>query len=158
MFFWLKIHTSSSFLGSPEFFENDKGVKPDLDALGALGDLGWYCIGSIMWAVDQKQPTTVTAIPAVARNSAGVILSCSASMNWEEETVATFYCSFLDEYTQDITVCASKGTLHIQDFILPYEENSAAFSFVSGAKFVDLHIGWNVKPQEEWLIICRKRC
>ncbi|CAI9110288.1 OLC1v1010286C1 [Oldenlandia corymbosa var. corymbosa] len=146
------IHTSASFLAGPEFLENDIRVKPDLDALGALGDVGWYCVGSILWAMDLKLPTTVTAVPKVARNPAGVIMSCSATLNWEEETLATFYCSFLADYTQDITVCASKGTLRVQDFVLPYEGTTAAFSFTTGAKFVDLHIGWNVKPQEVQVI------
>ncbi|KAI3451335.1 hypothetical protein Pfo_008000 [Paulownia fortunei] len=143
------IHSSSSFHGTPQFLENDIRVKPDLDALGALGDTGWFCIGSILWIMDQKLPTTVTALPTTIRNSAGVILSCSASLYWdEEETVATFYCSFISHETMDLAVCGSNGTLHVEDFIIPYEENSAGFSFTSGATFVDLHIGWNVKTQE----------
>lgn len=48
----------------------------------------------------------------------------------------------------DLAVYGSNGTLHVEDFIIPYEESSATFSFTSGAKFLDLHIGWNVKPQE----------
>lgn len=124
-------------------------MKPELDALGALGDTGWYCIGAILWTMNQKLPTTVTALPPTIRNSAGVILSCSASLHWDEEDiVATFYCSFIAHETMALAVCGSNGTLHVEDFIIPYEENSAAFSFTSGAKFVDLHIGWNVKPQE----------
>lgn len=123
-------------------------MKPELDALGALGDAGWYCIGAVMWTMNQKLPTTVTALPTIVKNSAGVILSCSASMRWdEEETVATFFCSFIAHETMSLAVCASNGTLNVDDFIIPYEENSAGFSYTSGAKFVDLHIGWNVRPQ-----------
>ncbi|CAI9753249.1 unnamed protein product [Fraxinus pennsylvanica] len=143
------IHSSSSYTGTPQFLENDIRVKPDLDALGALGDAGWYCIGAILWSMNQKLPTTVTALPAIARNSAGVILSCSASLYWnEEKTVATFYCSLISHETMDLAVYGSNGTLHVEDFIIPYDERSATFSFTSGAKFLDLHIGWNVKPQE----------
>lgn len=128
---------------------NDIRVKPDLDALGALGDTGWYCIGAILWAMNQKLPSSVTALPPAKKNSAGVILSCSASMHWvEEDVVATFFCSFVSHETQDLTVCGSNGTLHVEDFIIPYEENTASFRFTTNAEFVDLHIGWNVKPQE----------
>ncbi|KAK6125820.1 hypothetical protein DH2020_040439 [Rehmannia glutinosa] len=142
------IHSSSSYHGTPEFLENDIRVKPDLDALGALGDTGWYCIGAILWTMNQKLPTTVTALPTTIRNSAGVILSCSASMYWDEEQiVATFYCSFISHETMELAVCGSNGTFHVEDFIIPYDESSADFSFTSGAKFVDLHVGWNVKPQ-----------
>ncbi|PIN17218.1 Dimeric dihydrodiol dehydrogenase [Handroanthus impetiginosus] len=143
------IHSSSSYQGTAHFLENDIRVKPDLDSLGALGDTGWYCIGTILWTMNQKLPTTVTALPGTVWNSARVILSCSASLYWdEEETVATFYCSFISHETMDLAVCGTNGTLHVEDFIIPYDENSAAFSFTSGAKFVDMHIGWNVKPQQ----------
>ncbi|XP_059640988.1 uncharacterized oxidoreductase At4g09670-like [Cornus florida] len=142
------IHSSSSFAPSPEFFEKDIRVKMNLDGLGALGDAGWYCIAAILWAMDYHLPTTVTALPAIARNSAGVILSCSASLNWDKhETIATFYCSFLSHESMDLAISGSNGSLHINDFIIPYQENSGPFSVTSGAKFVDLHIGWNVKPE-----------
>lgn len=123
-------------------------MKPDLDCLGALGDAGWYCIGAILWSMNQKLPTTVTALPSTVKNSAGVILSCSASLLWdEEETVATFFCSFLAHETMSLAVCGSNGTLNVDDLIIPFEESAAGFSYTSGAKFVDMHIGWNVKPQ-----------
>ncbi|KAK4480074.1 hypothetical protein RD792_013131 [Penstemon davidsonii] len=143
------IHSSSSYCGTQQFLENDIRVKPDLDSLGALGDTGWYCIGAILWSMNQKLPTTVTALPNTQRNSAGVILSCSASLHWQEDgTIATFYSSIISHETMDLAVCGSNGTLHVKDFIIPYEESKATFSFTSGAKFVDLHIGWNVKPRE----------
>ncbi|KAK4360040.1 hypothetical protein RND71_022269 [Anisodus tanguticus] len=143
------IHSSSSYSPGQDFLENNIRVKPDLDALGALGDAGWYCIGAILWVMNQTPPTTVTALPTVARNSAGVILTCSASLYWEkEETVATFYCSFVSHETMDLKVYGSNGTCYLYDFIIPFDENSASFNFTSGAKFVDLHIGWNVKPQQ----------
>ncbi|KAG6397575.1 hypothetical protein SASPL_143744 [Salvia splendens] len=142
------IHSSSSYHPPPHFLENDVRVKPELDALGALGDAGWYCIGAILWSMNQKLPTTVTALPDTAKNSAGVILTCSASMLWDdEETVATFFCSFLAHETMSLAVSASNGTLNVDDFIIPYEETAAGFSYTSGAKFTDLHIGWTVKPQ-----------
>lgn len=142
-----QIQSSSSYTGTPEFLENDIRMKPDLDGLGALGDTGWYCIGAILWAMDQKLPTYVTTLPGVIRNSAGVILTCSAVLHWEKEgTVATFYCSMVSHETMSLTVCASNGTLYVEDFIIPFEENSATFRFTSDAKIVDN--GWNVKPQE----------
>uniref|UniRef100_A0A5B7BR82 Gfo/Idh/MocA-like oxidoreductase C-terminal domain-containing protein n=1 Tax=Davidia involucrata TaxID=16924 RepID=A0A5B7BR82_DAVIN len=99
--------------------------------------------------MNHQLPTTVTALPAIAQNSAGVILSCSASLNWDrEETIVTFQCSFLSHETMDLAISGSNGSLHLEDFIIPYQENSASFDFTSGAKFVDLHIGWNVKPEK----------
>jgi hypothetical protein len=48
----------------------------------------------------------------------------------------------------DLAICGSNGSMHLKDFIIPYNETSAKFEFAFGAKFVDLHIGWNVRPEE----------
>lgn len=144
------IHSQSTFSGTPQFFESDIRTKPELDALGALGDLAWYCIGAILWAKDYQLPTTITALPDVTRNSAGAILSCTASFHWDQldKTVATIHCSYLSHSSMDLAISGSKGTLNVKDFIIPYQEHSASFDFTLGAKFVDLHIGWNVKPEQ----------
>lgn len=149
-YYVLKIHSTSTMPTTPEFLENNIRVKPELDALGALGDLAWYCIGASLWAKGYQLPTTITALPDVTRNAAGVILSVTASLRWDQpnQTVATIHCSFLSHTTMDLTMCGSKGTLHLKDFIIPYQETSASFDFTFGAKFVDLHIGWNVRPEE----------
>lgn len=124
-----------------------------MDGLGALGDLGWYCIGSILWASNYKLPTSVTALPgSTTKNSAGVILSCGASFLWddheEDKFVATFHCSFLSAVSMDLSISGSNGSLNLQDYIIPFQENCASFNFTSGAKFADLHIGWNLKPEQ----------
>ncbi|KAK9950995.1 hypothetical protein M0R45_006457 [Rubus argutus] len=144
------IHSSSTRPGTKEFLENNVRVKPDLDALGALGDLGWYCIEAALWAKDNQLPTTVTALPDVTKNSAGVILSFTASIQWEplDHTVATIHCSFLSHTSMDLSISASNGTMRCNDYIIPYAENSASFEFTSGAKFAELHIGWSVSPEE----------
>ena len=125
-------------------------MKPDLDALGALGDLAWYCIGAILWTKDYQLPSTVIALPDVTRILAGVISSCTASRHWDQldRTVATIHCSFMSHTSMDLDICASKGSLHVKDFIIPFQEHSASFDFTLDAKFVDLHIGWNVKPED----------
>lgn len=135
---------------TPEFLNNNIRVKPELDALGALGDLAWYCIGASLWAKSYQLPTTVTAHPDVTRNHAGVILSITTSLQWDQptQTIATIHCSFLSHTSMDLAICGSNGSLHLRDFIIPYQETSAFFDFTLGAKFVDLHIGWNVKPEE----------
>ncbi|CAL5203239.1 unnamed protein product [Lathyrus oleraceus] len=144
------IHSTSTMPTTQEFLENNIRVKPELDALGALGDLAWYCINASLWAKGYKLPTTVTALPDVTRNSAGVILSITTSLQWDKpnQTVANIHCSFLSHTSMDLAVCGSNGSMHVKDFIIPYKETSAKFDFTFGAKFVDLHIGWNVKPEE----------
>ncbi|KAI6691425.1 hypothetical protein NL676_028253 [Syzygium grande] len=144
------INSISTFAPDQEFLEDNIRMKPDLDSLGALGDLGWYCIGAFLWAAGHELPSAVSALPDVTRNSAGAILSCSAVLYWgsAHETAATFHCSFLAHVSMDLAVVGSNGSLHLKDFTLPIEEGSASFEFTPSAKFVDLHIGWSVKPEK----------
>ncbi|CAI9116409.1 OLC1v1017545C1 [Oldenlandia corymbosa var. corymbosa] len=122
------IHSAFSFAGGPEFLKNDIRTKPDLDSLGALGDLGWYCIRAILWAFDYELPKSVTAIADPEVNDSGVILSCGASLKWQEGgRTATFYCSFLTTMVMDLTVLGTNGNLHANDYVIPVNENDATF-------------------------------
>uniref|UniRef100_A0A5B6YLA7 Uncharacterized protein n=3 Tax=Davidia involucrata TaxID=16924 RepID=A0A5B6YLA7_DAVIN len=128
------IHSSFTFDAGPEFLKNDIRVKPDLDALGALGDAGWYCARAILWAVDYELPKTVTALREPECNEAGVILSCGSALHWADGKVATFYCSFLTNLSMDIIALGSKGNLRVHDFVAPFQENVGPFYVTSGSK------------------------
>ncbi|KAH9295381.1 hypothetical protein KI387_038969, partial [Taxus chinensis] len=97
------VQSTLTFAGSSEFFETDIRVKPDLDAYGALGDLGWYCIGAILWANDYQMPQGVTAHPEPILNEAGVITACGASFFWQDGRAANFYCSFHSHGSMDLS-------------------------------------------------------
>ncbi|KAH8509142.1 hypothetical protein Peur_050975 [Populus x canadensis] len=142
------MHSCFTFAGDEDFLKNDIRVKSDLDALGALGDAGWYGIRSILWAVDYELPKTVTALPGPVLNEAGVILSCGAALHWEDGKVATFHCSFLAHLTMDITAIGTAGTLHLNDFIIPFGEKEASFTTVSKSGFTDLVTGWVPVPSQ----------
>ncbi|XP_062082682.1 uncharacterized oxidoreductase At4g09670-like [Humulus lupulus] len=145
------IHSTSTMSVNPEFLETNIRVRPDLDALGALGDLGWYCIGAILWAKDYQLPSTVQALPDVTTNSAGVILSFTASFHWgisSNNSTATIHCSFFANSSMDLAISGSNASIHTKDFIIPYQEDWASFELSCGAQFADLHIGWNVIPEE----------
>lgn len=128
-------------------------MKPDLDALGVLGDIGWYCIRSILWAADFELPKTVLALRSPVLNEAGVILSCGASLYWEDGKVATFYCSFLSNLTMNLTAIGTKGTLNLRDFVVPFEETKASFSTATESWFNELVTAWAPKPAEHVVTI-----
>ncbi|KAL1814084.1 hypothetical protein ACET3Z_024149 [Daucus carota] len=142
------VNSCFGFAVTPDFLENDIRTKPDLDGLGALGDVGWYCIRSILWAADFELPKFVTALPGTVLNKAGVILTCNASLHWEDGKVATFRCSFLENLIMDVTFVGTKGTLHMHDFVIPYEENKASFTTAVKSGFNDLMTRWVPKPSE----------
>lgn len=142
------IHSIFTFSANSDFLENDIRVKPDLDALGSLGDAGWYCIRSILWAADYQLPNKAIALPNPVLNQAGVVLSCGASLIWDDGKSATFNCSFLSHLTMEVTAVGTKGTLHLTDFVIPYEESSAEFFFDSDLGFNDLVTGWKSVPSK----------
>jgi predicted dehydrogenase len=146
------VHSSFTFAADPNFLENDIRVKPDLDALGALGDVGWYCVRAILWAYDYNLPNTVIALRGSVLNKAGVIFSCGASLHWDNGQVATFHCSFLGCLTMDVTVIGSKGTLHVNDFVVPFVEYEAPYTAASGTGFSELSLGWKPVPTVEKVV------
>lgn len=144
----MQVNACFTFAADQDFLENDIRAKPDLDALGALGDVGWYCIRGILWAADFELPKSVIALRNPVLNKAGVIISCGASLSWEDGKVGTFHCSFLSNLTMDLTVVGTKGTLHVHDFVIPYEEKKASFISAVESGFKELVTGWEPKPSE----------
>ncbi|KAL9665843.1 hypothetical protein QQ045_000164 [Rhodiola kirilowii] len=142
------VHSCFTFAVDPDFLKNDIRVKPDLDALGALGDVGWYCVRSILFIFNYELPKKVLALPGPVLNEAGVILSCSASLHWDDGRSATFHCSFLSNLTMDLTAVGTNGTLHVRDFVIPFVEHEASFSAGTKTWFNDLVTAWDPAPSE----------
>ncbi|KAG6602218.1 putative oxidoreductase, partial [Cucurbita argyrosperma subsp. sororia] len=142
------VNSVFSFAADADFLANDIRVKSDLDGLGALGDAGWYCIRSILFAANFELPKRVIAFPNPVLNESGVILSCGASLFWDDGKIATFHCSFLSNLTMDITAIGTNGTLHVNDFIIPYGEKEAYFCTNSKSGFTELVTGWEPLPSK----------
>ncbi|KAJ1424942.1 Oxidoreductase, N-terminal [Sesbania bispinosa] len=142
------VRTCFTFAADANYLKNDIRVKPDLDALGSLGDQGWYCIRAILLAANYELPKTVIASREPVLNKDGVILDCGASLYWEDGKVTTFHCSFLANLTMDITAIGTKGTLHVHDFIIPYQEKEASFYVGTETRFNDLVTGWDLQPSK----------
>ena len=77
-----------------------------------------------------------------------MILSCGASLRWENRRTATFYCSFLTNLSMDITALGTEGSLRVHDFVIPFQEKSASYYATANAKFVTLSIGCEPAPSE----------
>ncbi|KAL0700992.1 hypothetical protein Bca4012_057114 [Brassica carinata] len=124
-------------------------TKDAMGLAGAIGELGWYPIGAALWAMSYQMPVSVKALPSsVATNSVGTILSCSASLQFGSTATAIVHCSFLSQLSTDLAISGSKGSTHMNDYVIPYKEDTAWFEYTSGAKFVDMHTGWNMMPEK----------
>ncbi|VVA94213.1 unnamed protein product [Arabis nemorensis] len=122
-------------------------TKEAMGLAGAIGELGWYPIGAALWSMSYQMPTSVRALPSsITTNSVGTILSCSASLQFT--STAIVHCSFLSQLSTDLTITGSKGSVQMNDYVIPYKEDTAWFEYTSGAKFVEMHIGWNMIPEK----------
>ncbi|CAL1382473.1 unnamed protein product [Linum trigynum] len=142
------VHSCLTFAADESFHKENIRVKPDLDSLGALGDVGWYCTYSILWAADYEMPKTVIATPGAVISDAGVILACGASLHWGDGKSATFHCSFLTNMTSTITALGTKGTLQVNDLVIPVVEKEASFVVSSNTKVDDLMTSWVPAPSQ----------
>ncbi|CAN8303392.1 unnamed protein product [Cochlearia groenlandica] len=142
------IHSSYTIPGNEEFLKNNIRVKPNLDGLGSLGSVGWYAIRAILLANNFELPKTIAAFPGAVRNESGVILSCGASMSWEDGRTATLYSSFLANLTMEITAIGTKGTLYVHDFLIPFQETGASFATSTKSWFSDIQTSWDNPPSK----------
>ena len=132
-----RINTQFSFCAPEDFLTENIRMHSDLEPHGCLGDLGWYTLRFILWAMKYEQPKVVTGR---LLNSSGrsdspnpVPTEFSGEVLFDEVS-ASFYCSFLTEHQQLAHLSGSKGNLRIDDFVLPYYGNRIGFQS-SNAEF-----------------------
>lgn len=137
-----------------DFFTKNIRMNAELDALGALGDVGWYCARAILWAYDYAVPLSVKALPGAKRINGGVITACGAAFLWEDGRTAVLHCSFHLNMTMSLKAYGSQGTmLEVQDFVIPYKEDSAHFQILSVGKPEPEDVSTDTDATQESLMI-----
>lgn len=112
--------------------EDNVRLAPDLDGLGCLGDLGWYCVCAALWANQYDMPASATAHPGAAYNQQGVPLVMGGTLTWHDGRRADVLSGFHVAPTQLLLVCGSEGQLRLDDPFLPFKEEAAAFRVTQG--------------------------
>lgn len=121
-----RIATQFSFLAPAEFFTDNIRLDPALEPLGSLGDLGWYNIRIILWALGYEMPVSVTA--RMIREHCGVPVALSAELLFADAVTASFYCSFENEHQQWVNISGTGGHIHVADFVLPFHGPELSFN------------------------------
>jgi predicted dehydrogenase len=120
-----RIATQFSFRAPQEFLAGNIRMRSDLEPLGCLGDLGWYTIMFVLWAMEPRTPQAVTGRMLAASRAPGspadVPMEFSGEILFRDapSVSASFYCSFLAEHQQWVHVSGSRASLRIDDFVLP---------------------------------------
>jgi len=118
-----RIASHFSFNGGPDFEANNIRLRSDLEPFGALGDLGWYNIRFVLWAMNGKLPTSARGqfVRTLQREDSPkpVPMEVIADLLFDDGTTASFYNSFDVGLNQWATVSGDAGYLHVPSFVLP---------------------------------------
>jgi len=90
---------------------------------GALGDLGYYCVRAIWWAL-RDVPQRVFA---TARYYSDVDMNLSAMLWFRDDRMASFDCGFDTAYRKWFEIAGTRGSLVCDDFVIPWSEDKARF-------------------------------
>lgn len=136
-----RIATQFSFL-APDDFDDNIRMQPDMEPLGSLGDLGWYCIRIILWTLNFEMPTSLRARmikqSGTPGSTGGVPVTLSAELIFSSGVTASFYCSFEAEHQQWVNLSGTKGHITMNDFVLPYFAPEVGFEIEQAHFDVDL--------------------
>ncbi|MGA2800981.1 MAG: Gfo/Idh/MocA family oxidoreductase [Verrucomicrobiota bacterium] len=126
-----RIMSNFSFHLAEDQFPTNVRVNSQLEPAGCLGDLGWYCIGFILWAMRRQLPRAVTgrilSQRGASHSPSPVPADFSAELIFDDDTSAGFYCSFIAEYQNWVHVSGTKGQLRVADFVHPVSDVESAF-------------------------------
>src|ERR1700722_11818721 len=126
-----RITSSFSFRMAPKTYSKDIRINSQLEPLGCVGDLGWYCIRFAIWAMNWKLPHKVRgrilSEMSAGKGLAPVPVDFSAELIFDEHTSASFYCSFIAGYQNWVHVSGTKGTLVVPDFTKAEDSHEPGF-------------------------------
>jgi predicted dehydrogenase len=126
-----RIESAFSFPGSQDFFAGNIRMHSELEPLGCLGDLGWYCIRLALWAMNWEMPLEVTgrllSEGRAQRSPAAVPTEFSGELIFKNGVSAGFYCSFKTALQQTATISGTNGYAQLSDFVLPFAGEEMSF-------------------------------
>ena len=143
-----------SFLSDDEFQRTNIRAQGNLEPLGCLGDLGWYCLRFTLWAMNDTTPTHVSGRIHAETQPGKVPLAFSGTLCFANGTSASFYCSFNAAHAQWAVVSGDKALLQVSDFVLPYSGSQTQFT-LTRSEFVldrcqfDMHAGKQTESLDE---------
>lgn len=124
-----RIATQFSFAAPEEFLKGNIRVSRELEPLGCLGDLGWYNIRFSLWVMNGVLPEKVSGrlLAEHGREGGTVPLEFSGELFFPGGVSASFYCSFITENQQWAHLSGSKGSVRLNDFVLPFHGGNVGF-------------------------------
>lgn len=126
-----RIASQFSFCADEDWVSSNIRASSQLEPAGCLGDLGWYTIRIILWAMKYEMPVEVRGriLHGVRRPDSDAIvpMEFQGELHFASGVSATFFNSFRANHQQWFHVSGTQGYLSCQDFVLPYFGNEVAF-------------------------------
>lgn len=122
-------HVGSSFCfpANEEFFTDNIRVKPDLDSLGCLGDLGWYNVRLALFAFGWEVPESASG--SLNEQKEGVPIDLNGILTWNHTSgkskSTNFHCSFRHASQQWAVISGTDATLMMDDFVIAKTNDNA---------------------------------
>eukprot|EP00594_Rhizosolenia_setigera_P011073 CAMPEP_0178968780 /NCGR_PEP_ID=MMETSP0789-20121207/18459_1 /TAXON_ID=3005 /ORGANISM="Rhizosolenia setigera, Strain CCMP 1694" /LENGTH=371 /DNA_ID=CAMNT_0020654777 /DNA_START=101 /DNA_END=1216 /DNA_ORIENTATION=- len=130
-----RINVEFTFRGDENFHTKNIRTNKEGDPQGCIGDLGWYCIRFALCVFYEKRAVSAQ-VTNFKLNEEGVPIDCTClvffqsdkngdnkdnhnSSNSEDDYVLSFHCSFLHPLNQRVSVCGTKQSLEMKDFVIP---------------------------------------
>ncbi len=130
-----RIASHFSFSAPPEFMTTNIRVSNDLEPLGALGDLGWYNLRFALWVMKYQMPERVSG-RVLAEHGTGkspVPTEFSGELFFPGNASGSFFCSFLVENQQWANISGTKGSVALNDFVIPFYGAESSFEVIQPA-------------------------
>jgi predicted dehydrogenase len=126
-----RISSMFSFLASEEYQRTNIRLHSELEPTGCLGDLGWYNIRFSLWTMNWQLPYAVTGRILSQQGSnvspAPTPTDFSGELIFDDDTSASFFCSFLAAFQQWSIISGTNGKLYISDFVHPSNIHESSF-------------------------------
>lgn len=120
-----RIESCFSFFGEDDFSSNIR-INSKLEPLGALGDLGWYCVRMSICCFQGEAPFKVRA--TLLEEKDGVPVDLRGDLFFGDSRTASFHCSFNTTLEQSCRISGTKGVLRVDDFVLPCDGREATYT------------------------------
>jgi predicted dehydrogenase len=124
-----RIVSQFSFSAPDEFMKSNIRVSNDLEPLGCLGDLGWYNLRFVLWAMNYRLPERVSGriLSEHGTGKTPVPMEFSGELFFSGGVSASFYCAFRTVNQQWAHISGNKGAITVPDFVLPFYGSESAF-------------------------------
>ncbi len=98
---------------------NNIRMRPDMEPMGALGDVGWYCMRSMVEYLRPEGALARVSATCQRDPGTGAVLHCTGLMEFEGGQSATFGCAFESGTAADIfSLYGQKGAILVDDFVV----------------------------------------